>query len=145
VNFWKKTGSLLFLIPLVSGIALADSSVVGVWKGRVRFNRATLPNLPNPRSNTLRLKQLDQVERVEITLTLLSNHTYLLKTTGEKQPKSPMGGRWSSTSKTLSLQRVVDGKEHGLPQVYNVEPDFKHMGISKKAGGMDTTVSFTKQ
>ena len=145
MNLWKKAGSLFVFVTLLSSTALAVPTVAGVWRGNVRFNRATLKNLPNPRSNTLRLKQLEQIEKVEITLTLLDNHSYVLKTTGEKQPKTPIGGKWSSNGKTLSLQRMEGGKEHGLPQVYTIAPDFKHFNVVKQTGGMETTVSFVRQ
>lgn len=111
----NRIASLLTLVAL-SGMALADQSAAGNWKGRIVFD-STKSTIKDPATQKLAQQQMDSAKKIAITLNLKGDKTFA----GGPPPST---GKWSQTGNKVSLTPTGQTK---VKQVFTLSKDGKTM------------------
>ena len=129
----------LFSACIIS-VAAAAPGVTGVWNGHIKLDMSKLPKPTDPNQIKMMNDQIKIAEAVEITLTLKSDHTFLVTSSG-KMASKPASGTYTSTATSVTIQ-VASKKGSPTPpsQTFTVAKDGKTLSMVQGP----TKITFTR-
>ena len=124
-----RSVAALVLVATLSAEAIAAHSLVGVWKGKVRFDFSKLPGSNNPLSHRALVKAQARLLQRKVTLTLSPNHRFVMTVSGAaaKSPDQTTNGSWSQTGDKITLLADKKGT-HQNP--FTIAKDGKSFSMS---------------
>jgi hypothetical protein len=120
--------------------AVFAQSVVGAWKGKVSMDLSKFPKAQNPQQQQMIDQMVEQMKKMQISLSLAANKTYTATASGlpGQQGAQKAEGKWTLAGRTLTLTTTKEnGKapKNNKPQKFTLSPDGKKLTMVMEQGG----------